>query len=75
MNPTDYMYIKRKYFYSERNFANEAHLFYVKINYILAKYKQILQMNSTYRISVNSFRGNYSFLNLALCTVTFGDST
>ena len=28
-----------------------------------------------YRISANSFRGNYSFLNLALCTVTFGDST
>ena len=24
-----------------------------------------------YRISANSFRGNYSFLNLALCTVTF----
>ena len=29
----------------------------------------------TYRISANSFRGNYSFLNLALCTVTFGYST
>ena len=28
-----------------------------------------------YRISANSFRGNYSFLNLALCTVTFGNST
>jgi hypothetical protein len=28
-----------------------------------------------YRISANSFRGNYSFLNLALWTVTFGDST
>ena len=28
-----------------------------------------------YRISANSFRGNYSFLNLTLCTVTFGDST
>ena len=25
-----------------------------------------------YRISANSFRGNYSFLNLTLCTVTFG---
>ena len=25
----------------------------------------------TYRISANSFRGNYSFLNLALFTVTF----
>ena len=24
-----------------------------------------------YRISANSFRGNYSFLNLSLCTVTF----
>ena len=24
-----------------------------------------------YRISANSFRGNYSFLNLALCTVTY----
>ena len=28
-----------------------------------------------YRISSYSFRGNYSFLNLTLCTVTFGDST
>ena len=30
---------------------------------------------SAYRISANSFRGNYSFLNLTLCTVTFGVST
>ena len=28
-----------------------------------------------YRIYANSFHGNYAFLNLALCTVTFGDST
>ena len=28
-----------------------------------------------YRISVNSFRGNYSFLNLTLCTLTKGHST
>ena len=28
-----------------------------------------------YRISANSFRGNYSFLNLTLSTVTFGHST
>ena len=28
-----------------------------------------------YCISANSFRGNYSFLNLALCTVTFDHST
>ena len=28
-----------------------------------------------YRISAYSFRGNYSFLNLTLCTVTFGNST
>ena len=28
-----------------------------------------------YHISSDSFRGNYSFLNLALCTVTFGHST
>ena len=28
-----------------------------------------------YRISANSFRGNYSFLNLSLCTVTFDHST
>ena len=26
---------------------------------------------NTYRISANSFRGNYCFLNLALFTVTF----
>ena len=29
----------------------------------------------TYRISAYSFRGNYSFLTLALCTVTFDHST
>ena len=29
----------------------------------------------TYRISANSFRGNYSFLNLTLFTVTFDHST
>ena len=29
----------------------------------------------TYRISANSFRGNYFFLSLTLCTVTFGYST
>ena len=29
----------------------------------------------TYCISSYSFRGNYSFLNLTLCTVTFGNST
>ena len=28
-----------------------------------------------YRISANSFRGNYSFLNLTLCTVTFDHRT
>ena len=28
-----------------------------------------------YRISANSFRGNYSFLSLTLCTVTFVYST
>ena len=28
-------------------------------------------IDCTYRISANSFRGNYSFLNLALFTVTF----
>ena len=34
-----------------------------------------LIMNFEYRISANSFRGNYSFLNLTLCSVTFGHST
>ena len=29
----------------------------------------------TYCISANSFRGNYSFLNLTLCTVNFNHST
>ena len=28
-----------------------------------------------YRNSANSFRGNYSFLNLALSTLTFGHNT
>ena len=28
-----------------------------------------------YHISANSFRGNYSFFNLTLCTVTFGRGT
>ena len=31
--------------------------------------------NIIYRTSANSFRGNYSFLNLTLCTVTFHHST
>ena len=31
--------------------------------------------NTIYRISANSFRGNYSFLNSTLCTVTFDHST
>ena len=34
-----------------------------------------ISWNSRYRMSSYSFRGNYSFLKLALCTVTFGDST
>jgi hypothetical protein len=34
---------------------------------IRCKYYQI----NEYRISANSYRGNYSFLNLTLCTVTF----
>ena len=32
-------------------------------------------LKRNYRISANSFRGNYSLLNLALCTVTFVHST
>ena len=32
-------------------------------------------VQKTYRISANSFRGNYSFLNSTLCTVTFSNST
>ena len=32
-------------------------------------------MPKTYRISANSFRRNYFFLNLTLCTVTYGYST
>ena len=35
----------------------------------------LLLLSITYRISMNSFRGNYSFLNLAICTVTFGNCT
>ena len=31
--------------------------------------------NKYYRISAKSFRGNYSFLNLTLCTKTFDHST
>ena len=34
-----------------------------------------VQNSNSYRISSYSFRGNYSFLTLALCTVTFGYST
>ena len=37
--------------------------------------KVLLTYSNIYCISANSFRGNYSFLNLTLCTVTFGDST
>ena len=35
----------------------------------------VMEGYSNYRISANSFRRNYSFLNLILCTVTFGLST
>ena len=34
-----------------------------------------LSLADDYRISSYCFRGNYSSLNLSLCTVTFGDST
>ena len=37
--------------------------------------KMVPSKKYRYRISANSFRGNYSFLNLTLCTVTFGNST
>ena len=37
--------------------------------------KPLYLKKTVYRISSNSFRGNYSFLNLSLCTVTFGSST
>ena len=32
-------------------------------------------LDNNYHISSYSFRGNYSFLELTLCTVTFGNST
>ena len=32
------------------------------------------KIRNEYRISANSFRGNYSLLNLALCTVTLHKS-
>ena len=35
----------------------------------------LTKQHFAYRISSYSFRGNYSFLNLTLCTVTFGNST
>ena len=38
-------------------------------------HKRHIDADTIYRISANSFHGNYSFLNLTLCTVTFGDST
>ena len=37
--------------------------------------EKVVYVYCIYRISANSFRGNYSFLNLALCSVTFGHST
>ena len=37
--------------------------------------KGLFHLNYRYRISANSFHGNYSFLNLTSCTVTFGYST
>ena len=44
-------------------------------HYFLSRFHFVHIPKRTYRISANSFRGNYSFLNLALCTMTFGDST
>ena len=42
-------------------------------NFEFSRWKKIRP--NMYRISANSFRGNYSFLNLSLCTVTFAYST
>ena len=41
----------------------------------LLRYVSRDSSRNSYRISANSFHGNYSFLNLNLCTVTFGHST
>ena len=38
-------------------------------------YNTYIIQNFIYRISANSFRGNYSFLNLTLGSMTFGYST
>ena len=41
----------------------------------IKEFRKYLFKKYIYRISANSFRGNYSFLNLTLCTVTFDHST
>ena len=44
------------------------------LGYVFLNQKSTLYIYA-YHISANSFRGNYSFLNLTLCTVTFDHST
>ena len=41
-------------------------------DFAFAKFKHLQRL--VYLISSYSFRGNYSFFNLTLCTVTFGNS-
>ena len=48
----------------------KQHCMFTPLSYFLLKY-----LLSTYHISASSFRRNYSFQNLTLCTVTFCHST
>ena len=64
------------------NQNEEDLIFVIYMIYLGKKMKRDLEMSPdkiftvyTYRISANSFRGNYSFLDLALCTVTFDHYT
>ena len=53
-------------------------IYYISLNHPTAQwfnfdnFTLLKNTENIYRIFVNSFRGNYSFLNLALCTVTKG---
>ena len=60
---------------NKRKDGNQCHLGYGVSNLWVQNQLDFIKFGDTYGISANSFRGHYSLFNLALCTVTFDDST
>ena len=75
--PTQKIKIRNSVRLSKANFPQEATFFILCHHFFLHSplCKSCCRTTFEYRISANSFRGNYSFFNLTLCTVTFDHST